>query len=247
MSHSPDQTSPTSNHTQKTKYKSAYLGIKALLIWLHLLPASSCSLSFSHSSLLFFDDIKQMLCIYCSFCLRYSSFNSPSSSTPRPFLFLCSMSPCKHDSAPAFSILMTCCIFLCSTYHHLTLYYMYLSVGLYFISSLIKERTLSYPLPYDSTNKIINNFLKNENTNLCWQPLGKKAVSYLYRIKTNKPTSNEPHWTEFKIKNPVKADLRKEQKKVSQRKFNDSSKIIQTFWFLPIQSHKETFSTLMQI
>lgn len=86
MSQCPDQTSPMSNHLQNTKYKSAYRSKRPYLIWLHLLPASPCSLGFSHSSLLLFDDIKQTLCIYCSFCLQYSSFNSLSNSTSCPFL-----------------------------------------------------------------------------------------------------------------------------------------------------------------
>lgn len=59
------------------------------------------------------------------------SFSDLSAQSPHKEVF--------HDSAPAFSILMTCYISLCSNYHHLTLYYMYLSVGLYSISSQQKK------------------------------------------------------------------------------------------------------------
>lgn len=98
-----------------------------------------CSLCFSHIHLCIILQLHQGKPLhFIAFpAQEYSSFSSLTSSTPSLF----SMSPHReafHDYlkelpilAPAFSIPMTCFIFLCITYHHLTLY---LFICLYLIS-----------------------------------------------------------------------------------------------------------------
>lgn len=158
---------------------------------------------------------------------------------------LCSISPHKqgfHDSTPAFSTPTTCLFFFAAliTVSHYTIY-IYLFV---YISSPLNKRKdfiLSIAILQHRLDNIW--FLKKWKQQICTDNHLESSIIFIQN--QNKPTSNKPYWTEFKIQNLLKADLRKGQKKESLSKFDDSSKIIQTFWFLPIQSHKETFSTLM--
>lgn len=131
-----------SNHLQNTKYKSAYVGKGPT--WSDFI----CYLP---------PPVHQASVTHLYYCLMTSSkrfaFTVPSAYNTLPstlyqfnthvlFWSLCSSLLTKKSSMtlPQHSpILMTCYISLCSNYHHLTLYYMYLSVGLYSISSQQKK------------------------------------------------------------------------------------------------------------
>ena len=121
----------------------------------HLLPPSPCSIGFGHSSLLFLGYVKQSLCSYCSFCLGILFLQSPAQFNPISFFNVPLLNISSQRRLPWLypSILYSHNLLYFSLQHLLPFHIiLYIFICLFIFHLLSKERTLSYPLPYYSTD-----------------------------------------------------------------------------------------------